>query len=118
MRTRYFAGADYDLTMRDRVGFLFQGQQTPASFNPAYTLSYTRKVGSNWDITANYSIFNGTYSNVGLGTAVKWGAFQIYVIQDDIMIYIRPGQAQTLYFRFGFNLVWSELEGSRLSKSE
>jgi hypothetical protein len=115
LRTRYFAGADYDLTFRDRVGFLFQGQQTPTSFNPAYTLSYTRKVGSNWDITGNYSIFNETYANFGLGTAVKWGAFQIYFISDDIMIFMRPNTAQTFYFRFGFNLVWSELEGKAIA---
>jgi hypothetical protein len=118
LRTRYFLGADYDLTLRDRVGFLIQGQQNPASFDKAYTISYTRKVGSNWDLTANYSIFNNTYANVGFGTAVKFGAFQFYLVQDDILIYLRPQYAQTLYLRFGFNLVWGELEGKSISKGE
>lgn len=118
LRTRYFVGADYDLTRRDRFGFMFQGQETPTSFNKAYTLSYTRKVGSNWDITTNYSMYNNIKSTVGLGTAIKWGAFQVFFIQDDILIYMLPKRSQLFYFRFGFNLVWSELQGDKLSKSE
>jgi uncharacterized protein DUF5723 len=70
------------------------------------TLSYTRQVGTNWDISANYSIFNRSYANVGLGTVIKWGAFQIFLIQDDIMYYFFPKSGRNVYVRFGFNLVW------------
>jgi hypothetical protein len=118
LRTRYFAGADYDFSKRDRIGFLYQGQETPSSYNQAYTLSYTRKVGSNWDITTNYSMYNNVKSTVGLGTAVKWGAFQVFFIQDDILVYMLPARSQIFYFRFGFNLVWSELTGDKIRKAE
>ncbi|MES2559474.1 MAG: DUF5723 family protein [Bacteroidota bacterium] len=115
LRSRYFAGADWDLTFRDRVGFLFQGQSLPSSFYTAYTFSYTRRFGVNWDVTANYTRLNGFANNIGLGTSIKMGAFQFYIVQDDIMFYMKPNTSQTLYLRFGLNLVWSEKTGSKLS---
>lgn len=115
LRTRYFFGADWDLTKRDRVGFLFQGQQLPSSFFTAYTVSYSRRFGVNWDVTANYTRVNGAANNVGLGTSIKMGAFQFFIMQDDILLYFQPATAQTFYLRLGLNLVWADKTGARLS---
>lgn len=115
LRTRYFFGADWDFSFRDRIGFLFQGQSNPNSFYTAYTFSYTHRFGVNWDVTTNYTRLNGESNNIGLGTAVKMGAFQFYIVQDDILLYFKPGTAQNFYFRIGLNLVWSENTGARLS---
>jgi hypothetical protein len=118
LRTRYFAGADWDFSFKDRLGFLFQGQQLPSSFYTAYTFSYTHRFGVNWDVTANYTLLNGTATNVGIGTAIKMGAFQFYIVQDDILLYMKPATAQTFYFRMGLNLVWSEYTGAKISGRE
>jgi hypothetical protein len=117
LRTRYFVGADYDLTKRDRIGFLYQMQQLPARNVSAVTFSYTRKFGVNWNVTANYSLFNNV-SIYGLGTAWKWGPVQVYLISDDLMIYFKPETQNTVYFRFGINLAWSRNEGKRVSTGE
>lgn len=118
LRTRYFAGADWDFSFRDRIGFLFQAQQNPTNLYKAYTFSYAHRFGVNWDVTANYTLLDGKGSNVGIGTAIKMGAFQFYIIQDDIMLYFKPNTAQTFYFRMGLNLVWSEKTGAKLSGKE
>jgi len=106
--SRFMIGADYDLTLRDRIGLLFQMQYFINTFFPSYSFSYTRKVGTNWRITTNYSYYNSSYSNIGLGTSIKWGAFQIYAMQDDILLYFIPSNTRTVYLRFGCNLVWGE----------
>lgn len=104
--SRFFVGADYDLSFRNRVGFMFQLQYYINTYIPSYTFSYSHKFGTNWSVHTNYSYYNNTFANLGLGTSIKWGAFQIYVMQDDILLYFSPSNARTAYIRFGCNLVW------------
>lgn len=118
LRTRYFAGADWDFSFRDRIGFLFQAQQNLDNLYKVYTFSYTHRFGVNWDLTANYTMLDGKGTNVGIGTAVKMGAFQFYIIQDDILLYFKPATSQSFYFRMGLNLVWSEYTGAKISGKE
>jgi hypothetical protein len=109
--SRFVAGADYDLSLRDRVGAIVQVRYFDGMFFPSYTLTYSRKVGSNWNIATNYSYYNNSFVNLGLGTSVKWGAFQLYFIQDDILFYFLPASGRTVYLRFGCNLVWGAQRG-------
>jgi len=106
--SRFILSADYNLSLRDRVGALFQLQYFMNTFYPSFAFSYSRKIGTNWRITSNYAIYNNSFTNIGLGTSVKFGAFQFYVMQDDILFYFIPSTMRTLYLRFGCNLVWGE----------
>lgn len=105
---RFFMGGDYDLTFRDKVGVMVQGQYFNKQIRPAFSIAYSRKIGTNWDITTNYSYFNGSFANIGLGTAVKWGACQLFFVQDNILASLFPANSRSFYVRFGFNLVWGE----------
>jgi hypothetical protein len=107
--TRYYVGGDFDLTKRDKVGILYQGQQFPNKLISAYTISYAHKFGRVWDLSANYSRYGGKYSQVGVGTAVKMGPVQLYVITDDILILFKPNNYNYMYFRMGINLVFGDL---------
>jgi hypothetical protein len=118
LATRYYAGVDYNLTRRDRVGFLFQGQQLPSRFVSAYTVSYARKFGTNWDVTTNYTMYNKEYSLVGLGTAIKMGPVQLYLVTDNLLVFFLPQNSNNFSFRMGINLVWSENKGSHISSGE
>lgn len=118
LRTRVLLGADYDITKKDRVGIMYQGINNPTRFMNALSFSYTRKFGVNWDVTGNYSIYNNSLSYVGLGTAVKMGAVQLYMLTDDVLIFMKPQTANTLYFRFGINLVWNSNKGANISSGE
>ena len=113
LNTRYFIGADFDLTKHDRIGFLFQGQQFTDKFVPAYTFSYTHSFGKIWDITANYSIYNKTNNNVGVGTALKLGPLQLYFMTDDLFCFITPETRNTVYLRFGLNLLFGQRDTSK-----
>ncbi|MFI5221363.1 MAG: DUF5723 family protein [Bacteroidia bacterium] len=106
--TRVLIGADYDLTLRDRVGVLMQFQYFNNEIFPAYFINYNRKVGTNWNMTASYGYYNSSMMNLGFGTSVKIGAFQVYIVHDDILFYFFPQYARNIYLRFGFNLVWGQ----------
>lgn len=111
LNARYFAGADYQLTKSDVVGFLFQGQKVVGKFIPAYTFSYTHSFGNIWDLTSNYSIYNKSFVNIGVGTAIKLGPVQLYLISDDILVYMKPETGNTVYLRFGLNLTMGKVDG-------
>lgn len=109
LQARYFIGLDFDLTKRDRFGALFQSRNFGDITTTAYTFSYTRKMTTNWDLTANYTLYSNIPSGVGIGSARKMGPVQLYFIMDDILILFNPNTANKIYFRFGLNLVFSDL---------
>ncbi len=109
LNTRYTAGADLMVTKRDMVGFLFQGQQTINKFLPAYTFSYTHRFGRAWEVAGNYSIYNKQFANIGVGTSMKFGPLQWYVMTDDIMLFLSPETRNNLYFRTGINIVLGDV---------
>jgi hypothetical protein len=104
--TRYYAGFDVNLSKRDRFGFLYQGQQYTNKMVSAITLSYAHRFGRGWDLSANYSNYDKKYTQVGVGTALKMGPVQLYLITDDIMILFKPNDYNFLSFRMGINLVF------------
>lgn len=106
---RYFISANYKLNQRNTLGAIIQGRYVLGKIQQAYTLSYSRKFGDNFDLTANYSIIGKSYSNIGLGWAVKWGVVQWYMVHDNILAYIQPSTANVVSVRMGINFVWGEI---------
>lgn len=107
---RMFLTMSYKINQKSRATFMFQTRYINSAIIPAYTLAYTRKLGKNFDFTTNYSIIGKSYANVGLGFAAKTGAFQWYVVQDNLMAYFKPSTAQVVTLRLGVNLVWGEIK--------
>ena len=105
---RYFLTANYKLNDKNMVGAIIQGRYSLGTMQQAYTINYTHKFGQKVDVTTNYSIINKSYANIGLGLAAKTGAFQWYLIQDNLLAYFAPANAQVITFRFGINLIWGE----------
>lgn len=105
---RFMLNGTYRLSKRNEVGAMVQGCYYAGQFMAAYTVNYTRK----WrvvDLTANYSVIGGNFANVGLGVAAKLGAFQCYLVQDNVLAYFLPQQIQYIHIRLGLNFVWGEI---------
>ena len=47
--------------------------------------AYNYHLGYNFAATASYSIYNRSYSNVGLGVTVNFGPLEIYCLTDNIL---------------------------------
>lgn len=116
--TRYYVGFDYNLTKRDRVGFLYQGQKYTNRLVSAITLSYSHKFGRGWDLSANYSRYDKTYTQVGVGTSVKMGPVQLYLITDDVLVLFKPKDYNFLSFRMGINLIFGADDAKPKVKKE
>ena len=109
MPWRFYITANYKFNRRNTIGAVIQGRYLLGSILPAYTLSYARKIGDGFHLTANYSIIGNSYTNIGLGWSLKMGSIQWYLIQDNVLAYLKPDQFQFMSLRLGFNLVFGEI---------
>lgn len=105
---RFLFNANYDLNKRNSIGALVQGRYFNEELLMAYTANYMHKF-RNVDVALNYSIIGNNYVNVGVGFAAKMGAFQFYLVQDNILSYFALDKAQVISLRFGLNIVWGEI---------
>lgn len=107
---RVAAGFTYQFNKRNVFNFMFQGLKVDKKFLTAYTFNYTKRLGSSFDLAANYSIINNTFNNVGVGFTALLGPCQIYMIHDNVMAYIMPETMQYVAFRFGLNFAWHRIK--------
>ena len=110
MPWRFYLTGNYKFNKRNTMGAIIQGRYLQGEILPAYTLSFSHKFGSSFDLSTNYSIIGNSYANWGLGFVWKMGAVQWYLVQDNLLAYINPSQFQYLSFRMGLNLVFGEIK--------
>lgn len=108
LSARYMAGVDYDITKRDRFGFLLQAQTLPTFTTIAGTVSYTRAFGRAFRFHLNYSYMSDAQSGVGLGLEMKMGPVQLYFVQNNILMWRNLAEANVLAFRLGINVVFGK----------
>lgn len=106
--TRVALNAFYELNAKNVLGLMVQGRYFNQELLMAYTANYLHRFRS-IDIALNYSMIGRSYTNIGLGLMANMGAFQFYLIQDDILWYVRPDKLQVMNIRLGFNFVMNEL---------
>lgn len=116
--TRVFAGANFSLTSSDKVGVMFQGQSFPTKYYTVLTANYSHMFGRFWQVVANYSLYDFDNYGIGFGTTMKYGPFQLFFIQDNIMTIISPATARSLYFRTGFNMVFGDTKKIRKVRTD
>jgi outer membrane protein OmpA-like peptidoglycan-associated protein len=69
------------------------------------SLSMNMHLTRMWHLSASYSIFNRSATNIGLGTSINtWGGTQFYLVTDNILGAIFPQNAKTTNIRIGINL--------------
>lgn len=103
---KFYLGAMYNLTYKDRFGALVHGDVFNGQIEPSITLSYNRRFGNFLSLTGAYSIQNGTFDNLGAGLAVNAGFWQFYLISDNILSPIKIHKAKNFSVHFGINLIF------------
>lgn len=102
----YLSGS-FKLTEKDKFGVLFYSEYYHR-LRPALTLAYNRDFGNWFTGGITYSMFNGDFFNIGLGTGFKLGPVQIYTVQDNILGAFLPKSTNNYNIRFGINLVFGK----------
>lgn len=105
-------GAAFYITKRNSAGFLFRSYFYQGVWFPQITLSFNHRLGRVLSLTGTYGLERGSFSNVGLGFALKLGPFQYYLITDNALAFAYPLAAKNAMVLTGVN--W--LFGSRPDK--
>ena len=106
---KFYAGGSYHLGKHHTFGAMLYADVFKGSFKPAFGLSYNLQLGHIWTIGINGSYRNKSFGNLGLGTTLTLGAFQIYALSDNLTSITNLSEARFVDFRFGMNLVFGKL---------
>ena len=90
------------------VGAQFFAMTTPKSPFMALTAYYRRNVLQNLQMKATYTLDSYSYKNIGLGLSSNLGAFNFYVLADNLLGYRDIAKADSFSLQFGFNFVFKE----------
>ncbi|MFC1732753.1 DUF5723 family protein [candidate division KSB1 bacterium] len=112
--TQFHVAAIYSLTPRDRFGALIRGNISSTGLDPSITVSYNRAFGRTFNLAISYTAMNKSYMNFGLGTVLNIGAFQLYLISDNIYSYIAPKKSKFVNFVFGMNVTVGRIKPPKI----
>ncbi|MBI4947218.1 MAG: OmpA family protein [Bacteroidetes bacterium] len=117
LSTQIYLGANYVVTEKSNAGFLFYSQIFDKAIHPGVALSYNQRLGRWLAASASYSIYNRSFTNVGLGLALNGGPLQLYIVSDNIfggilakvgdqLYHVVPIYAKNANIHFGINLTF------------
>jgi outer membrane protein OmpA-like peptidoglycan-associated protein len=105
-----YLGGNYQINEKSDVGLLFYGQIFDKALRPGVSLSYNARLGNVFSASAAYSIYNRSYTNLGLGISLNLGPLQWYIMTDNIVGFIVPQSSKLSHVHAGFNLTFGRKE--------
>ena len=85
LNTQINASAYYKITKRDQLLYVIRAKFYDGGIHPSFHLSYLRKFGNIWHVMAAYSIENRNFTNLGVGSSLKLGPVQFYLLTDNVL---------------------------------
>ncbi|HOU97383.1 MAG TPA: DUF5723 family protein [Bacteroidales bacterium] len=104
--SRLYLGGTYQLTEKYNVGALFRGEFYLKRIHAALTLSGNAKFTKWLSTSVSYTVQNNSFTNVGLGFAMKFGFYQWYMVSDNVMGFIWPQSSRNFNLRMGLNMIF------------
>jgi len=98
----FYVGGNFHLTDNHNIGALMYGSFYQKKFYPALTLSWNSQFGKILGLSASYTVFNGSFVNLGLGAAMKLGPEQFYIATDNALGSVTDN-TRNLGVHFGWN---------------
>jgi len=106
-------GADCNCTVseseyRNAVGGQLFVMSTPRAPMMALTGYYRRNILDKLQMKATYTVDSYSFKNIGLGMSSTLGAFNVYLMADNLLEYKDLAKAHSLSFQFGFNFIFKD----------
>ena len=76
---------NYHFTDRHSLGAVFNLRKPNDKVRSAFSLQYTYSADEKYSFHANYSIYNRSFVNLGLGASVRLGPIQVFAMTDNII---------------------------------
>lgn len=106
LTARYNLGLNYQVTDRSNVGLLLNGRVVKSKLRAAMTASYNFRLRKWIGFSANYSIYNGSFLNVGTGLSLNLFPVQGYIVFDNVLAPFIPHNTKNVMVRLGMNLTF------------
>jgi outer membrane protein OmpA-like peptidoglycan-associated protein len=103
LNAKLYLGAQYALNYNNMFDFVFFNNFGNKKFNPALSLSFTKKVWSILDLRISGTYYNNTFTNAGLGFSLNLGPFQTYLFSDNLIAVMQYDEAKFVNVRAGIN---------------
>ncbi|WPR70073.1 DUF5723 family protein [Flavobacterium sp. NG2] len=98
-----------DEAYQNAIGAQLFLMSTPKTPMTALTAYYRRSMFQNHlNFKATYTIDSFSYTNLGFGLAANIGAFNIYLMADNLLEYRDVSKANSLSFQLGLNFVFHD----------
>lgn len=115
---RIYLGGSYELNQMLSFGLLSRSEIYNGRFEQAVTLSANSNLGRWLSASMSYSVMNNSYSNLGLGLALRGGGFQLYVVSDNLPAAFMPHRSKNANVWFGLNLVFGHRKDRQIGAGE
>lgn len=106
LNAKIYLGATYSPADFMNFGFLSKTSFIGKTITQAFTLSANFHPIKWFSSSLSYTAANGKYNNFGLGMAVNAGAFQLYVLTDNLNSALWPKDAKSVAVQVGLNLTF------------
>lgn len=103
LNAKLYLGAQYALNYNNMFDFVFYNNFGFKTFNPALSLSFTKKVWSILDLRISGTYYNNNFTNAGLGFSMNLGPFQTYLFSDNLIAVMQYDEAKFINVRAGIN---------------
>lgn len=93
---------------KNAVGAQLFMMSTPRTPITAVTGFYQRNFSDKLHMKATYTLDSYSYTNIGLGFSAQIGAFNMYIMGDNLLAYRDVSKANSLSFQFGLNFIFKD----------
>lgn len=107
---KWYGGAKFSINGKHHVYTSAMMQFYPTSTRFGLSLGYELNLNKFIGFTANYSLYNNSFSNIGLGVRLRGGPVQFYIASDSMLASFNLLSYQSIHFRFGINFLFGEIE--------
>lgn len=102
---RIFLGANYALNEKVNLSFLYNLESVNRNhIRHGLSVSAHYKVLKWMSTSMAYTVYNRSFSNIGLGLTMHGGPVQFYLMTDNSLGLFIPDKVRNWHLRFGFNL--------------
>lgn len=103
--SRMFLGGTYMLNPSTDLYLLMMGNFFQGKVYPTVTAGFSKRLGTHFDFTSNWSFQNNSLLNVGAGFTARLSLIQLTVASDNLVAFISPFHSRTANIRVGITLV-------------
>lgn len=116
--TKFYIGGNYQINTAFNVGGIILSEFVRGKYRPSISVSGNVALKSWLAATVNYSIYNKTFSNIGVGLSLRGGPIQFYIMTDNVLAFTNILNAKNINLTTGLSIFIKERDKKKKDKNE